>query len=63
MSLPLHQIQDFSAVVSANVARIVADVRAQKPTDEHLVLTLQVSIDPNAESAFEAALAAVKSTL
>jgi hypothetical protein len=62
-SLPLHQLQDFSAVVSANVTRIVADVRAQKPTDEHLVLTLQVSIDPNAESAFQAAFAEAKSTL
>jgi hypothetical protein len=59
-SLPLHQLQDFSALVSASIARITAAVRAGTTSEEHLVLTLTMAIDPAAESAFTAALAAAK---
>lgn len=61
VSLPLHQFQDFSAALSAQVSKAIADLRAGKPPSEPLHLTLTVSIDPAAVSQFQAALATLKS--
>lgn len=61
VSLPLHQFQDFSAVLSAQVTKAVADLRAGRAPSAPLQLALNVSIDPAAVSHFQTALATLES--
>jgi hypothetical protein len=60
VGLPLHQIQDFSVVLSSSVGKVVRDLRAGKQPTDTLTLALDVTIDPAAVSEFEAAPAALR---
>jgi hypothetical protein len=62
VGLPLHQVQDFSAALSAGVSRVVTHIRSGNESSEPLNLTLTLTIDPNATAEFNAALAAVGQT-
>ena len=60
VALPLRQFQEFSTTVSTKVTKVVGELRSGKePTDE-ITLALVVSVDPEMEKEFNAALAALR---
>ena len=60
VGLPLHEFQDFSAALSGGVERVVVDLRAGRTPNEQIQLDLRISIDPNAQAEFHAAIEALK---
>ena len=58
--LPLEQIGEFSESLSRTTERVVADLRAGRKPNDPIALTLSISIDDEAVSEFNDALAALR---
>jgi hypothetical protein len=62
VGLPLRQIQEVSAALSANVGNVVQDLRAGRDPKDKVTVVLNVLIDPEAVKEFEAALQTLQVT-